>query len=619
MVDDNAPQTPQTGSRIKRMEIKQIISELKRRRVIKAGIAYLVFAWLIVQVAAIILPAFHAPASYLQTLLIIMAVFFPLFLVLSWIYEWNAGRIRKTVRKSDDTTPISARSTKLNKIIIAALSVIVILLIVKILLNPQGSESINSQEILTPDSNKNQTGAIDLLAVLPFANNKPDIETDFLGFAIADQIIGDLAYLMNITVRPSGSVRKYENTTFDPAVVGNELNVDYLLMGSYLKQDDMIKLNVELINIKTNEMIWREPIAVAYSNVFELQEIVAEKVVEGLDVKITQKELNRARKDIPNDPLAYEYYLKSISYPFTNEGDKLAIAMLEKSMDIDSLFAPTYNELGLRTKRLAQFGLLDPQETTKAEEYFLKSLDLNEELMSALANLSILYTESARTLEAARLAKQMLRINHNNAQAHYSLGYIYRYVGMLDASIDEMEIAVALDPKNRGFRSLGVTYFNNGEYEKAFRALDIDKGSSYNLGWKGNIYFQQGRFDEAMVYYDSILAIEPEGLWSYVAKTLLAYIDDEPEKGLIALNILEEANVVDAEAWYYWASFYGLYGNVEGCKRGLERAINGGYFNYPFMITDKNLEPVRKNPQIKKILDTAKEKHQSFKDQFSTL
>jgi len=69
------------------------------------------------------------------------------------------------------------------------------------------------------------------VAVLPFSNTKPDPETNYLGFAIANQIIGDLVYLKNITVRPSGSIRKYENQVIDPITVSDDLKVDYVLIG----------------------------------------------------------------------------------------------------------------------------------------------------------------------------------------------------------------------------------------------------------------------------------------------------------------------------------------------------------------------------------------------------
>ncbi|MGE5804922.1 MAG: protein kinase domain-containing protein, partial [Ignavibacteria bacterium] len=120
--------------------------------------------------------------------------------------------------------------------------------------------------------------AVKKLAIVPFINIRNDTETNFLGFALADQIIGSLAYVSNILVRPSSAVRQYENQNIDPASVGNKLKVDFILTGSYLKEAGIIRLNLELIDIHNNELIWRHDFDVKYENTFKLQEIVSEKV-----------------------------------------------------------------------------------------------------------------------------------------------------------------------------------------------------------------------------------------------------------------------------------------------------------------------------------------------------
>jgi tetratricopeptide (TPR) repeat protein len=171
-------------------------------------------------------------------------------------------------------------------------------------------------------------------------------------------------------------------------------------------------------------------------------------------MQFAKTELENIGKDIPGNPLAYEFYLRSISYPFTNEGDRIAIEMLHRSIELDSTFAPAYAQLGDRLHRLAQFGLHDPAETKISENYYLKALSLNKENIFALANLAQIYTETGRTEKAVEYTKQILAINPGNAEAHFSLGYIYRYAGMNQEAIQEMEKAMTIDPGNPGFRSM---------------------------------------------------------------------------------------------------------------------------------------------------------------------
>ncbi len=384
-------------------------------------------------------------------------------------------------------------------------------------------------------------------------------------------------------------------------------------MGHYLKEADIIRLNIELINVHSNEMIWREPIEVRYENVFELQDTVTKKVMDGLKTQFLLDKRIQIQTDVPKDPLAYEYYLRNISYPLTNEGDQLAIEMLKKSIELDPDYAPAYDQLGDRTQRLAQYGLLDPEETQKAENYYLKALSLNEELLSALGNLAVLYTNMGRTEEAVEITRQMLGINPNNADAHFSLGYIYRFAGMINEAVQEMEKAVHIDPENPGFRSIINTYIFAGEYEKALDAAKNYEESAFILGFLGFGLFQQGNQKQAIEYFDRVIEMEPDGLIALWVTGLKAFIEGNIEEGVAASRKFEQMNIADAEAWFHFAENYGVLGDRNGCVRTLERAIEGGFFNYPFMLTDSLFDSVRDDPEFQRILKIAKEEHEAFK------
>ncbi len=178
------------------------------------------------------------------------------------------------------------------------------------------------------------------LAVLPFSNLVNDPATNFLGFALADQVIGSLAYSRYVLVRPSSSIRKYQDEMVDIYKAGTELNVNFVLAGNYLKEADVVRLNIELVELESEKMIWRESIQVKYKNVFELQDIVSQKVVEGLKVQFSDEERKRMKPDTPQSPAAYEFYLQAVSYPQTMEGTQMAIEMLNNSVKPGSSLCP---------------------------------------------------------------------------------------------------------------------------------------------------------------------------------------------------------------------------------------------------------------------------------------
>lgn len=588
------------------MSLKNYISELKRRHVFKSAIAYLIVAWLIAQVASIVLPTFNAPPYFMKTLLFILSIGFPVNLVFAWIYDITPEGIKKTENIVEKSQKSMIKNSRLNKVIIISLSIAVILLLYNQFINSSKSE-IADQAITTE-----KLIASNLIAVLPFLNTRSDVETDYLGFAIADQIIGSLVYLNHITVRPSSSVRKFENQIIDPAAVGKDLNVDYILSGNYLKEKDIIRLNIELINLKTNKIVWREPVEVNYESAFQLQDIVSKKVVKGLDIQFSQKELNRINKDIPKNSLAYDYYLRAVSYPSNNEGDELAIEMVKKSIAIDSMYAPSYALLGDRLHTFANYGLLNPEESKKAENYLIKGLALNPDLFNAMGGLAFIYTETGRIEEAVKLTRKMIEISPNNADAHFNLSYIYRYVGMNEEAVIETDKALSLDSKNPRFRSSTITYMFAGKNEKALKTVDNFQKTAFTIIHHGLVYFHMRRPKEAIPYLIKARELEPEGLTGLLANALLEGIEGNNNEVKRIMKKLEAYNLIDAEPWYFFAQCYGMINDNKSTVRCLKRAVDGGFYNYPLMIRDVFFDPVREDPEFKEIVAIAKQKHLNF-------
>ncbi len=469
---------------------------------------------------------------------------------------------------------------------------------------------------INPD--KGQTPKI---AILPFTNSKPDPQSDYFSFAVADQIIGDLTYLQNITVRSSAQIRRYISSNIDPITAGKELGVDFILTGNYLKIDDQTRVNMELIEVSSNELIWRsEQIKFQDLSAFELQDIVAQRVIDKLKVEFSTSEIQRIKKDIPESPLAYEYYLRSLAYPYTTEGNNLAIQMLGKSQELDSQYAPTYVQLGDRIRRYRQFSLktnlFQNLPFQKAEEYYLKALQINSDLLSALSYLAMFYTETNQIDKAIELAKKMLEINPKHANTHFTLGYIYRYVGMVDAAIDEMEKAVRSDPHNPKYRSLIGTYSGNSNFHKALKMTELYDTSPFTLGWKGLLNRRLGNSEKALEYFDQTIKLDKNGLWANVATVFKSYINGDTKTGLIAVEKLAEAAQNDGETLYYLSSYYGLLGDKVNCIMNLKKAIDAGYFNYSFMVTNSYFDSVRNESEFKKLLKLAQTKHLDFKEMY---
>jgi TolB-like protein len=460
------------------------------------------------------------------------------------------------------------------------------------------------------------------IAVLPFANNQPNTDSDYLGFAIANQIIGELDYNKSLTVRPANAIRKYNYEPFELSMAAEDLKVNYVLTGNYSMVDDVIRLNIELINANNHQSIFRDNLEVDFSSAFGLSDIVAKKVVDGLGTQFSKQELAMIDSDVSSSPLAYEYFLRSLSLQLSMEGCALALEMLRKSIAIDSTYAPAYAEIGNRANRILVYGSLSERPAEIPAEYYLKALVINENNHDALSGLGARYAETGRTTEAVELMRKALKLNQSSADAHFYLGYIYRYAGMLEESIVQMEIALNLHPNNPRFRSLGISYANSGEYKKAMKAISMDYGSLWELCWRAVIHYQEKEYNEILELSKKARKLDDGSIWMLRIDGYLAAIEGDSVKGVSLARQLEEANtsdngdLIDAESEYYAATAYIINRNKEGALRCLKKAVDGGYFNYPFMITDHLFESLIDDEEYLAILSLAEEKHIAFKERF---
>jgi TolB-like protein/Tfp pilus assembly protein PilF len=576
--------------------MKKLIQELKRRNVFKETIAYLVVAWLVLQVFAIVLPIWNAPNWILQIITISLALGLPLWIAFSWHYQFSSSGIRKTKNLSTQK-----KSSKLNRILNTTIIIALLVVICLIWINP-------SLVTVKPTDKLS-------IAILPFSNTREDPDSDFLGVALVDEIIGELSYAKDILVRPSSAVRKYADKIVDAPTAGTELNVNYVLVGNYLIEGDVIRMNFELVDVQSNELVWGEKIEADYQNAFQMQDIVSEKVLNGLKLQFSDEESQLRKIDISEDPLAYEYYLRALAQPGTPQGNQMAINLLNKSVELDSLFAPIWSELGWRVKQLGAFNIGEGHQIEDAEQLLQKALNLNSELPSALANLAAIYVETGRTEKAIETARHVLSINPNSAENHYVLGYAYRYAGFLEEEEKEQEIALSIDNNNPRLRAVrSMTKIYQGKLNEALEILEFNNEIPYFLAWQGQVHLRLNNDERALELFNKVIEMDQQGVGKWVS-SMKYHLEGKPELGRQALEILE-INLVDAEQYYNLANLYGLLGYKADCIRTLRETVNRGFFCYPVFENDKFLDSVRSEPGFQEILEEVKTIHEEFGRQY---
>ncbi|HLE56258.1 MAG TPA: protein kinase, partial [Rhodothermia bacterium] len=452
------------------------------------------------------------------------------------------------------------------------------------------------------------------LAVLPFSNLRRDPETDFLGYALADQVIGSLTYVENLTVRPASSVRQYQDGDYDVQQAGISLGADYVMAGNYLQQGDQMRLTVELVDVGSREMIWREPIELEYRDVFGMQDIVAERLLKRLEVQFSEVERSRMRADVSADPVAYEYYLRALSHPEDREGNLLAVSLLEKAVSLDSTFAPAWDNLGVRLRTQGYWDLGGREVTFRAKACFERALELNPDLVSALSHVSLFYAEIGELDRAYASAQRVLEINPNNAEGHFARGYVLRYAGLVDESAEEMRRAIASDSTNPIFRSAGFTFRSTRDYDDALSAYALGSVAGLKEGWEAVFLRQDGQIEAA----DSLMAkaarYDPDGVLGLWARSVLSSWKGDYAAGVAAAAQWESAELLDAEGIYFIASAYCANQDYARCLSLLAKSFEGGYYNYRLWTIDSFLDGAREMPEFRALLERVKRESEAFRE-----
>ncbi len=456
------------------------------------------------------------------------------------------------------------------------------------------------------------------MAVLPFRNLRPDPQTDFLGFSLADAIISKLSYVKALTVRPSSSVDKYRNQVIDPKRAASELSVGTLLTGTYIRDGDDLRITTQLVDVQPDKILWQDTIDLKYDRLLTLQDTVSQQIIKGLEVSLSPAEKEKLRPEPAPNSAAYEDYLRGVDL-YSRDDYGGAIAMLEKAAAIDPNYAPTWAHLGraYTTNASLQFG--GREQYAKAHAAYDKAIALNPNLSEAKIYLANLLTDTGHAEEAVPLMRNVLNENPEYAEAHWELGYAYRFGGMLQEAAAESERARQNNPSVKINTSAMNAYLYLGEYEKFLQSLPASD-SVYVLFYRGFGEYHLGQKAQAGRDFDRAFEQNPTLLPAAVGKALSDDLRGERQKGLELLHATEKRildnGVADAEGLYKVAEAYAVLGDKASAILMFHRTVEGGFFPFPYFERDPLLSNLRDEAEFKLLMNEARERHERFKTQF---
>jgi DNA-binding winged helix-turn-helix (wHTH) protein/TolB-like protein/Flp pilus assembly protein TadD len=463
------------------------------------------------------------------------------------------------------------------------------------------------------------TSAPRSLAILPFHSLNDDAKNDFLGFSLADAVITKLGYVSSLTVRPSSSIERYRHGRIDIRKAAAELQVDTLLTGNYLRDGDDLRITSQLVDVRTDNILWRGAFDLKYERLLTVQDTVVQQIIKGLALSLSPLEAESLKPEKQIDPLAYEYYLRGVDLYSRNESS-MAIKMLQKSAEIDSGYALTWAHLGRAYTANASFELGGRDQYREARAAYEKALALQPAQMETHIYMANLFTDTGAVERAAPLLREALKTNPNHAEAHWEMGYVYRFAGMLKESVAECEQARRLDPGVKLTTSTLNAYLYLGEYDKFLESLPRSSDSALLLFYRGFGEYHKKNADQAAKDFDSAYELRPSLFQARVGKALGHAIRNQSPKGIEILreteNQIAERGVGDPEAIYKIAQAYAVLGDTVSALRVLRRSVDSGFFSYPYFETDPLLNKLRGAAEFTNILSRARQRHEAFKRAF---
>ena len=498
------------------MNPTNFFTELKRRNVYRAAVAYGVVAWFLTQLTTQVFPFFEIPNSAVRFVVIALAVGFPIAMLLAWVYELTPEGIVRT----EDLDPVQARSVQratgriLDFIIIGALLLVIAMLIVgRRPFYRQTGESISQKSI----------------AVLPFENLSRDPDNAYFATGIQNEILTRLAKIAALKVISHTSTQQYPSRPGNLREIARQLGVANVLEGSVQKAADQVHINVQLIRAATDEHLWAESYDRKLENIFSVEREVATSVAEALKARLTGAEEQALEQKPTSSPQAYDAYLRGLAYalrPGYYERNTLAaVERFSEAVKLDPKFAVAWAWLA----RVSALGYFNSAGNDVAA--------LRETAKNAVA-------------KVAQLQPKL-------GEAFLAQGYFHYYCEQnYDAAIASFEKARQSAPKTSdALEGLALVSRRKGEWQLSLeyfrQAIEIDPRNTSLLALYGETYVELREYSFALKVYDQLLEISPDNVEALVSKaeiyqcvanlseaaTLLSRVPSDPSSEYFVVQI----------------------------------------------------------------------------------
>src|SRR5438128_2238434 len=424
------------------MNSGNFFAELKRRNVYKVAVAYAIVGWLSIQIATQIFPFLEIPNWIVRLVIVLIAIGFPVALVIAWAFEATPEGIKRT--EVADAMPVSAAIGHKKH---AWIYVVVIAATISVTLFFLGRYTAGNKSVASVPNELRAKS----IAVLPFDNLSRDPDNAYFAEGVQDEILTRLAKVADLKVISRTSTQRFKSAPSDLREIAKQLGVMNIVEGSVQKANDQVRVNVQLINALTDAHLWADTYDRKLIDIFSVESEIAKTIADTLQAKLTGSEKTAIAKAPTANTEAYELYLKGRSFWEKRSGDNIpkAIAFYEEAIARDPNYALAYAGLAKAyilspfyagANRLDAYG--------KAKDAAFKALRLDSNLAEAhIALGKVLFISEIDFAGASREYQRAIELKPNDAGAHHWFGNdILVCLERFEEGIAEAKRAIELDP-----------------------------------------------------------------------------------------------------------------------------------------------------------------------------
>ena len=453
------------------------------------------------------------------------------------------------------------------------------------------------------------------LAVLPFRDLSGERGSEVWGIGIADAIIGRLAALQNLAVRPTTSVLRYAKTADDPAQAARELEVNSVLAGTYQQVGGVTRVSVQLIDHGATR--WASRYDLQARDMLAFEDGVAQKVVEGLSVQLSGAEQESLKAPSTSSTEAYNLLLQargySSDYRLNSQRELLhkALQMAERATEKDPTFVEAYAQMALiYALEATNFEENAAHNLDVAEQAARKALALNPQSLDANIALGSVYGEQGKIAESLRILREAVTVGPNTTRAWSLLGYTCHYAGLIDQADAAFRRSRDLDPvpPTPYYLHARMLLYQGKAHEAELevrQALERYPDHFKMLAYLGDFLYYQGETDEAERVLDRAVQLSGPHSADDTALIFSAFVHaSRGERGRIDPRLLryKPNELVDGDTAEWIGGIYALLGEKQSALVWLRRAVRLGDHNFPWFQRDKNWDKLRGDPEFQRIM-----------------